>query len=292
MADRFDVIESDERGHRRWVEWTVVVALVAICAVSVLTSREPEPEADAEGPTPAPIRSLTRVESAPNILTARPARKGGDELLEVVFPDGTRAEVRYPAKLGLAEMGSRPFWSAWVDGRFRQFVAPYAGEIEITRGGKPIRNFTPNVTLWPRPAGSGARGQVLLFAFGRWRLALHDVGQGLTFEQRMTMARQVKGRVTKDGYLVLSAGKGVRLAAPGTVVQGRPVGPQLWFGGLGERVALVPTPDCADRARMPAVIDGPGRRGEMVCRGDVLVAVTGPPEFRRTVLDQLRVTLT
>ncbi|MFG1700218.1 hypothetical protein [Nonomuraea sp. NPDC049309] len=230
--------------------------------------------------------------SAPNVLIAKPVRKGGDEVLKVVFPDGTRAQVRYPAKLGLAKMGSRPLWGAWVDGRFRQFVAPYAGEIEITRGGKPIRHFTPNVTLWPRPAGSGTRGQVLLFAFGPWRLAVYDVGQGLTFEQRMTMARQVKGRVTEDGYLVLSAGEGVRAAPPGTVVQDRPAGPQLWFGGLGkQRVALVPTPHCAGKARMPA-IDGPGRRGEMVCRGDVLVAVTGPPEFRRMVLDKLRVTLT
>ncbi|MET8863297.1 hypothetical protein ABZW11_10120 [Nonomuraea sp. NPDC004580] len=292
MADRFDVIEAGGRGRRRWVGVTVVVALVVICAVNLLNRREPAPMTDAEGPTPAPIRSLTRVHSEPNILTAPATREGGDRVLRVVFPDGARGEVRYPAELGLAEMGSRPFWGGWVDGRFRQFVAPYLGEVEITRGGQPIRNFTSNVTLWPRQAGGGSYGQVLLFAFGPWRLAVHDRGPGLTFEQRMTLARQMKGRVTKDGYLVLSAGKDVRLAPPGTVVQGYPAGPQLWFGGgMGELVALVPTPGCASKAKMPAITDGRGRRGEMVCRGDVLVAVTGPPEFRRTVLDDLRITL-
>ncbi|UBU12104.1 hypothetical protein [Nonomuraea gerenzanensis] len=233
MADQFDVIEAGERGRRRWVGLVVVLALLLIPVVGLLASREPEPgpETAVASRTPGAIRSLTTLDSAPNMLTVPARKKGGDEVIQVVFPDGARAEVRYPAELGLAEMGSRPFRAGWVDGMFRQFVAPYGGEVEITRGGRPLRSYGPNVTLWPRQAGSGLYGQVLLFAFGPWRVAMYDRGQGLTFEQRTALAGDLRGRVTKEGYLVLTGRGGVRLAEAGEYAQGEPIGPQLWFGG-------------------------------------------------------------
>ncbi|MBB5774497.1 hypothetical protein [Nonomuraea jabiensis] len=291
MADRFDVIEVGERGRRRWVGPAVVVALLLIPVVSLLISRDPE-SAPPVGPTSEPIRSLTKIDSAPNILTVRPVAKGGEEVMDVVFPHGVRAEVRYPAELGLAAMGSRPFQGIWIDGQYRQLSAPYNGEFEVTAGGRPIRNYAPNVTLWPPRAGSGYYGQVLLFAFGRWRLAMYDRGQGLRFEQRVAVARGLQGRETKDGYLVLSARAPVRLAGPGETVQGQPLGPQLWFGGgAGEMVALVPTPGCGKKAGIPRVIEGRGRPTGSVCRGDVLVAVTGPQSFRKRALAGIRITL-
>ncbi|MEV4018758.1 hypothetical protein AB0J35_50520 [Nonomuraea angiospora] len=291
MADRFDVIEVGERGRRRWVGLVVVLALLLIPVVSLLTSRDPEPAPPA-GPASEPIRSLTKIDSAPNVLTVRPAAKGGEEVMEVVFPHGVRAEVRYPAELGLAAMGSRPFQGVWIDGQYRQLSAPYNGEFEVTAGGRPIRNYAPNVTLWPRRAGSGYYGQVLLFTFGRWRLAMYDRGQGLTFDQRVALARGLKGRETKDGYLVLSARASVRLARPGETAQGQLLGPQLWFGGgAGEMVVLVPTPGCTKKAGMPSVIVGRGRPADSVCRGDVLVAVTGPRPFMKQALEGIRITL-
>ncbi|MGW6496125.1 hypothetical protein [Nonomuraea angiospora] len=291
MADRFDVIEVGERGRRRWVGLVVVAALLLIPVAGLLISRNPEP-APPTGPTSEPIRSLTKIDSAPNVLTVRPAPKGGAEVMEVVFPHGVRAEVRYPAELGLAAMGSRPYQGVWIDGQYRQLSAPYNGEFEVTVGGRPIRNYAPNVTLWPRRAGSGYYGQVLLFTFGRWRLAMYDRGQGLTFDQRVALARGLKGRETKDGYLVLSAGATVRLARPGETAQGQPLGPQLWFGGgAGEMVVLAPTPGCKKKAGMPSVIVGRGRPAGSVCRGDVLVAVTGPQSFRKRALEGIRITL-
>ncbi|MEV0827600.1 hypothetical protein [Nonomuraea rubra] len=294
MADQFDVIEAGERGRRRWTGLVVALALLLIPVVGLLVSRDPEPESEAApaSRTPGPISSLTTLDNAPNVLSVPARKKGDDEVIQVVFPHGARAEVRYPAELRLAELGSRPYRAGWIDGVFREFVAPYGGEIEVTRGGRALRNYAANVTLWPRQAGSGQYGQVLLFAFGPWRLAMYDRGQGLTFEQRTAVAEGLKGRVTKDGYLVLTARSGVRLAEPGEHLQGESVGPQLWFGGgAGEMVALVPTPDCGKQARMPGAIDRPGRRGEMVCRGDVLVAVTGPPSFRTKAISGIRVTM-
>ncbi|MFI7703280.1 hypothetical protein [Nonomuraea sp. NPDC049480] len=290
MADRFDVIEVGQSGRRRWVGLVVVVAVVLVPVVGLIASRQPEPRPPER--TPEPISSLTRIESPPNILHAPSRTKGGDEVIEVVFPHGVRAEVRYPAELDLAGMGSRPFQGVWIDGVHRQLVAPYGGEIEVTRGGQPIRSYAPHVTLWPRQAGSGSYGQVLLFAFGKWRLAMYDRGQGLTFDQRLAVARRLKGKATQDGYLVLSGGGTVRLAEPGETAQGDPVGPQLWFGGSArEMVVLVPTPGCENKAGMPFVIDGRGRPAESVCRGDVQVAVTGPSAFRKAAIEGVRVTL-
>ncbi|GAA3565986.1 hypothetical protein GCM10022419_053340 [Nonomuraea rosea] len=290
MADQFDVIESGERGRRRWIGLAVVLALLLIPIVGVLSSSDPGPPPVT--PAPEPIQSLTRVESAPNILNVPVKTKGRDEVFEAVFPDGQRAEVRYPAELDLDAMGSRPFVGVWVDGLYRQLQAPYNGEIEVTRGGRPIRNYTRNVTLWPRQAGSGSYGQVLLFAFGQWRLAMYDRGQGLTFDQRLALARELKGRVTKNGYLVLSARGLVRLAEPGESAEGYPVGPQLWFGGgAGPMVAFVPTPGCRGTNAVPSVIDGRGRRAESVCKGGVRIAVTGPQSFRERALKEIQITL-
>jgi hypothetical protein len=290
VADRFDVIEVGQSGRRRFVGLVVVAAVLLVPVVGLIVSRQPEPPPT--GPAAEPIRSLTTIDSPPNLLQVPARAKGGDEVIEVVFPHGVRAEVRYPAELDLDRMGSRPFQGVWVDGGYRQFVAPYNGEIEITRGGQPIRNYAPNVTLWPRQAGSGSYGQVLLFAFGKWRLAMYDRGQGLTFDQRLAVARHLKGKVTKNGYLVLSAEGAVRLAEPGDTAEGNPVGPQLWFGGgAREMVALVPTPNCEKKAKMPFVIDGRGRPAESVCRGDVQVAVTGPSRFRKAAIQGIRVTL-
>ncbi|SEG94657.1 hypothetical protein SAMN05444920_108431 [Nonomuraea solani] len=292
MADQFDVIEAGERGRRRWVGLVVVLALLLIPLVSLLTSRDPEPESAPARPTPAPIGSLTRLNNAPNLLNPHVKAKNGDEVVKVVFPHGVRAEVRYPAELELDELGVRPFQGAYIDGIYRQFVAPYGGEVEITRGGKPIRNYASNVSLWPRQAGSGSYGQVLLFEFGKWRLAMYDRGLGLTFEQRVDLAKNLKGTVTKDGFLVLSAGGRTRLTKPGDVGEGEAIGPQLWFGGgAGEMIALVPTPDCKKWAGMPGVIEGRGRPADSVCRDNVLIAVTGPAAFRREALKSIRVTL-
>ncbi|MFC4112564.1 hypothetical protein [Nonomuraea zeae] len=290
MADQFDVIESGERGRRRWIGLAVVLALLLIPVVGVLSSRDPEPRPVV--PAPDPIRSLTRVQSAPNVLNVPAKAKGRDEVFEAVFPDGRRAEVRYPAELDLDSMGLRPFVGVWVDGKYRQLLAPYNGEIEITRGGQPIRSYADNVTLWPRQAGSGSYGQVLLFEFGPWRLAVYDRGQGLTFDQRLALARGLKGRVTKKGYLVLSAGGPVRLAEPGETAEGYPVGPQLWFGGgAGPMIALVPAPGCQGTTAVPVVIDGRGRRAESVCRHGVRIAVTGPRSFRERALEEIQITL-
>ncbi|WP_113705558.1 hypothetical protein [Nonomuraea lactucae] len=292
MADQFDVIEAGQRGHRRWIGLVVVAALIAIPVVGLLASRDPGSPLGHAGATPDPIQSLSTLSSAPNVLYPRATTRGDDEVIQVVFPHGARAEIRYPAVLELDELGARPFRGAWIDGQYRRLSAPYGGEVEVSKGGQPIRSLTSNVRLWPRQPGSGSSGQVLLFAFGPWRLALYDRQEGLTFEQRMAVAEHLRGRVTKDGYLVLSGGGPVRLARPGEDANGDPVGPQLWFGGVvGDMVAFIPAPGCDKATRVPPNFDRPGRPVEATCRGGVQIAASGSAEFVQRAVEKIRITL-
>ncbi|GGP00293.1 hypothetical protein LDL08_03810 [Nonomuraea glycinis] len=319
MTELFDVIETGGRRPRRWIGLAVVLVLVGVPVVGLLSSRDPMAEPASE-PTPgssrtsadsapSPSGGLNRVLNAPNALHARAADDGDMEVLDVVFPDGQRAEVRYPAKLNLDRLGSRPFHSVWVDGRYRQLVAPYNGEAEVTKGGKPIREFAPNVTLWPRQSGSASYGQVLLFAFGPWRVAMYDRWQGLDFTDRVALAQRLRGKVTGDGYLTLSVkdaggvesatdtgpGAGpveIRMARPGEIAMGDPVGPQLWFGGGTDgMVMLIPTPDCKEPRTPPRPGRWQGRAVRDVCRGGMRIGATGDERFVTTALDGIRVKL-
>ncbi|GAA4534987.1 hypothetical protein [Nonomuraea ferruginea] len=294
MADQFDVIEAGERDRRRPIGLLVVLALLGASVAGLILSRGPDPAPEREPPreAAAPIRSLTRVDSRPNLLHPEADEKKGTARIEVTFPDGVRATVRYPAELRLDRLGLRPFQGVWVDDEFRQLTAPYNGELEITRGGEPIRSFGDNVTLWPRQAGSGSFGQVLLFAFGPWRMAMYDRPPGLGFDQRLAVASGVRGRVTGDGHLVLSGSGRVRLAAPGDTERGEPVGPQLWFGGgATDMVALIPTPGCEKARGLPRGVRGRGHPVADVCRDGMRVVAMGDDAFVGKALDGIRISV-
>ncbi|MFG1944949.1 hypothetical protein [Nonomuraea sp. NPDC048826] len=292
MADQFDVIEVGERDRRRPIGLLVVLVLLGVSVVGLIVSRGPEPPAEPVREAAAPIRSLTRVDSGPNLLHPPASVKNGVARIDVVFPDGVRATVRYPAELDLDRLGLRPFQGVWVDEEFRQLTAPYNGELEVTKGGEPIRSFADNVTLWPRQAGSGSYGQVLLFAFGPWRMALYDRPPGLDFGQRTRVAEGLRGKVTDGGYLVLSGSERVRLAEPGDVMQGDPVGPQLWFGGgATDMVALIPSPGCERSRGLPRAIRGRGHPVEDVCRDGMRVVAMGDDEFIGKALDGIRISV-
>jgi hypothetical protein len=293
VADQYEVMEAGGHDRRRPIGLLVVLVLLAASVVGVIATRRSDPPVEAaREPPAAPIRSLTRFDSAPNLLYPRAREKGGVARIGVIFPDGTRATVRYPAELRLDRLGVRPFQGLWVDGAFRQLTAPYYGELEITKGGEPIRSFGENVTLWPRQAGAGSFGQVLLFAFGPWRMAVYDRERALDFTQRVELAEGLRGRA-EDGYLVLSSESGrIRLAEPGDVVRGEPVGPQLWFGGgATHMVALVLAPDCRETRGTPRALRGRGHPIREVCRNGVRVIAMGDDEFIGKALDGIRISV-
>ncbi|GAA2803113.1 hypothetical protein [Nonomuraea dietziae] len=286
-----DVIEAGTPHRRRWIGIAVLVGVLAVPAAGLLISRNPD-----EPPGPArpdmalsgtPRPSTYQYENTPNLLRAEPRREGEEEAIDVVFPDGTEAEVRYPARLQLGRKGSRPTQGAWSEApalRFRKLYAPLGGR---PPNGRRIRGLTSNVSLWTFPSG-----QSLIYEFGDWRIALLDRPDPLTFEQRMEWARALRGRVTPGGYLVLSASKPVHLSGPGDRLGGEPAGPGLLFGGgLSQMVSLVLTKNCPRNGGIPPEVRQNGRGADGTCKGDVFVSAAGEAPFVKSALKGIKVKL-
>ncbi|MEU4833828.1 hypothetical protein [Streptosporangium sp. NPDC023615] len=274
-GDPYDIVEKDApRGPRRWIGVVALAALVTAPVVSLLAGREP----GAVPPPPAPQPARTAAErEVPNLLHPKPRQRDGREILDVVFPDGSTAELGYPAELGLAALGIRPATTGWLDGAPgspRRLTTPEGGPAGVSRGRPMIRKLTGKVTLW-HPMSS-AEGEALLFAFDPWFVALRDLKEGLTFEQRMLWARNLRARVARGGYLVLTARAPLRLAAPGHTVGGEQAGPQLWFGGARQTLlVLAPVPGCDVASIELSVIEQRHRFSAETCQDGVYVAVSG-----------------
>ncbi|GGS92436.1 hypothetical protein GCM10010156_58440 [Planobispora rosea] len=289
---RYDIIEAEEpRGPRRWIGMAVLAVLLAVPVISLVASREPAglPRL----PPPAPVPTATVGERRPNILHPQVRRRDGREIINVAFPDGSRAEISYPAGAGLAALGARPAQIGWLDqddnyDLVRRLTAPPGGAAEVARERPMLRNLGKRVTLWK--SSSWDSGQLMLFDFDPWSLALFDAPRPMTFEQRMIWAENLRGRVTEDGYLVLSAKPPLVLGRPGQVVRGEQAGPQLWFGGGRETlVVFAPIPGCdAQRVRLSMVEDR--RRASVgVCRNGFYIAASGTDGHVQRIVDGIRI---
>ena len=221
------------------------------------------------------------MEEVPNALYPKPRREGGREILNVVFPDGSKAEVGYPAELGLAKLGVRPAQGAWLDGHkdlYRQLTAPPGGPAGVAMGKPMIRKLTGKTTLW-RPM-SPAEGEVLLFSYGPWYLALHDEKDGMPFEQRLLLgeepARQGdQGRLSRAQRQASDPASGA-----GEGLESERVGPQLWFGGAREALlVLAPVPGCDVESIELPVIQQRRRFSAEACQDGVYVAISGERGF-------------
>lgn len=289
--DPNDVIEVEpSRGPRRWIGVAVLAALVVVPVVSLLSGREPGAP---PVPTPGALSATVAAGTPANALYPEPRRRRGGEILDVVFPDGSKAEVTYPAELALAELGVRPARGGWLEGDpglFRRLTAPPGGLAEVARSGPMIRRLAARSTLW-QPM-TPAEGQVLLFDFASWHLALHDLKDGMTFEQRLLWAEKLRGRVTRDGYLVLDAGAPVRLAGAGRVFRGELMGPQLWFGAAPRTLlVLAPAPHCDVGVIQVPVIQQDQRFSAETCRDGVYVAASGERARVERMISDIRVRL-
>ncbi|PZG05057.1 hypothetical protein [Nonomuraea aridisoli] len=282
---RVEIVGSD-RGPRRPHRSGLVIGAVFLLVVALGLAERPS---DRDLPRPAPVITPVPVRHpagvTANAVYPVPEGTGDTRRMRVTFPDGSRAELSYPADLNLAALGARPYVAGTLDGAdgFRPLTAPLYGEAETSAGRPMIRRLTGNVTLWPGPPGVDDAGAVLLFGFGDWRLALQDGPAGMTFEQRLDWAEHLRGTVTPDGFLTLSAGGPLRLARRGEVRDGVLVGPQLWLGGLSRRmIVLAPVPECG--RRMSVVLDPRHTIAGSVCRDGFHLAASGDERFVRTAL--------
>lgn len=243
----------------------------------------------------------------PPLRTAR-----GRTSVHVTFPDGSTADVSYPAGLRLAEMGVRPYGSGWLGGRrdgccFRELVVPPEGESWFARSGPRLRRLPGadggNVGLYPA-SDDNFLTPFLVFSFGPWRLGVAVYGSDqMVFDQEAEWARSLHGRVTSDGFLVLRATGRLHLEPPGDLdmTGDTDAGPQLWFGQAYSTwydssdptkspriVVLTPTPHCAEEpVRPPRSV----AVGLSACKGaHMRVWAGGDRSFATRVTRELTVT--
>jgi hypothetical protein len=158
----------------------------------------------------------------------------------VTFPDGTTAELRYPAGLDLVRQGVRPYSSGSLPGTSgRDFKIHYRGAGEFLAGRAPAETYTgadaQRVELWR--ARDSEPEYYLVFRFGSWSVLVWDGagGASMTEEERRAWARSLEGQETEDGFLVLEAGGPLRLGRFGDHA-----GPELMLGdGAGNDVLLI-----------------------------------------------------
>lgn len=314
-----EVIEN--HGRRRRGGGTVVIAVMALAGLSAAhflgrdgPPGEPPPSGHTPPATAAPAATggtagRVRPGSEPGAgkvynSFVPPTRSAADAevVMPVTFPDGSTAEVRYPRRLGIADLGVRPsVWARYGDGVRRPLFALPRGELRFTGGGGTVVRTIPGpedpadgtpVTVWRGNRAADFNTEFLLFGFGRWRLALPDDGDPeMLFDERAEWAANLRGHEVRGGFLVLEPGGALELAKPGTYARGDPAGPQLRFGKLGgHEVWLIPLPGCEDGDEVVPSIGGfrPDDTGA-ACRGSVLVAVAGDSAFVADVLRTVRV---
>ena len=237
-----------------------------------------------------------------------PTRADGDEVvLPLTFPDGTTAELAYPAELELAELGVFPYSSGRLQGK-----SPTAGRADAVARDFWIRRGDVDDILELRNDGeppallaeyTGSDGQLvgfwdfgaeetrqLSFQFGGWTVLVYDyVGAAaMTDAERASWAASFVGRETADGFLILDALGPLRLAAAG-----EHAGPQLTFSESEPRreILLYPGP-CAPHEDQDRLVEG--RRvqwsGEFAdwCLSDLLrIHAGGEAEFIGAVIRDL-----
>ena len=166
-------------------------------------------------------------------------RDGDLTVLPVRFPDGTRAELRHPPGLRLAELGVEPYSSGAL-GVARDFAVRHGTVADVMAGlnGTRLRTYPSGASYWATRGGHARR--YLAFQFGQWAVLVYDYPRGsaaMTPAQRAAWARSLRGRETRRGFLRLIGRGRLRLAEAG-----EHAGPELSFGSPGGRrwVALYP----------------------------------------------------
>lgn len=209
----------------------VVGAAAAVWLVSRASGDSNNERQDGERAVANEQASLATPLPSPQPFSAfvPPTRQTGNRvILPVTFPDGSTAKLLYPADLGLADMGVRPYWVG-CGGDFGFFhYDPYGTLYE----GEPLRTWIgtngQKVGLWRGVKGTGPFDH-LIFHFDRWTVEKSEYrGDAASPERALSgCAEGLAGRVTRDGWIVLD---GPRIVGLPRDRWGPPEGAELQFG--------------------------------------------------------------
>lgn len=150
----------------------------------------------------------------------------GRASLEVTFPDGTTANVAWPAELELADGGVVLEAAAYIptpggpDGRVLAIHrGPFEQVSEAYGGGTLLTDYPgtdeSTVEFWRFPA---FEWDYLVYQFGDWVVMVYDyrvlAEERMTEEERSMWARNLTGHETPDGFLVLDAAEPLHIGGP------------------------------------------------------------------------------
>ena len=246
-------------------------------------------------------------------LVPRTYRDGDHVLLPATFTDGTRIELLYPRRLGIADLGVVPYGSGRLEGKSptprrgdrvgRDFLVLRGKLEDVLRtfnGGRPppllagyVSSGGRSVGFWGL-SGGGLAVNYLGFQFGDWAVLVYDYPSGnaaaMTEGERAAWSASFSGHETEDGFLVLEGSGPLRLAAAG-----EHAGPQLKFGSVEppRSLALFLGP-CEPHADQTRLVGGTrvqwGGKFADWCVSDSLRAhATGTDEFVGALIRDLRV---
>jgi hypothetical protein len=246
--------------------------------------------------------------SFPRPFTPSPRVVDGTAILPVTFPDGSQAELRYPAELDLASRGVQPHVSYW----FLRYTPPrhpivfmhgdpdpsmFAGEEPVAT----CRTGEGRVEIWVGNAGTEGDDRLdrflVDFRFGAWTVLVSAQNYGIAED----VAFAVHGRETSDGFVQLLLEPPIGLSDE----SGEGEGPELVFGDADPRqccvrtdeefrmIILDPHPEPCRREFGDSENVGGHTEFGAKClggpndQGSIDVGVYGPAEFVQAVLDGL-----
>ena len=142
-------------------------------------------------------------------------RERGEVVVPLVFPDGSSAELVYPPRLRLAQLGVQPAVSVGIERDTSRFLherflmitkTPLRGR--LTSGDEPVevyRGPTGKVTVWQTKDKSDLLYPIFMhFRIGSWNVIVGDGNAG-TFmgrENRRVWAGNLAGYETASGFPV------------------------------------------------------------------------------------------
>ncbi len=220
------------------------------------------------------------------------SRHEGDKtVMPVTFLDGTTAEIVYPSELEIASLGAHPYGSGTLEGPgfdgccARDFEFAYGDTSALAMAGPSIKEFRGAdgrpVRLVSGPPGWPA--DYLVFQIGPWRLGVWEDGT-MTDDQLATWAEQLHGRVSPDGFPVITATGPLRLTEAG-----EGPGPALGFGDPDTAGQLsLQLRECDVPRTEREGVAGP-EHGASLCRPEwsTWVNVSGDDQFVEAVIQGL-----
>ena len=141
----------------------------------------------------------------------------GQIVMPLTFVDGSSAEAVAPGDLGVQHMSAAIYTAGGLEGVDRTIDFRYEdGSAFMDQG--PLESYRGSeaaVEMWIPVPDMPAGCPNLVYRFGEWFVAVRTCQSELGPAERREWARSLEGRVTDDGFLVLSAIEPLQLEQAG-----------------------------------------------------------------------------